>query len=175
MAAFKVVYKQNPLYESAKYHDKSALDDVIGYCLNPLKTPHHFIGGMGVSVNQAAYEMKMLAQAFGKTEGIQLRQFILAFSKDEVAQFQDHIYETLYEIAWCTAEYYGYSYQIIFAVHENPDHPHIHFVMSPVNFMTGKKYRGDKADYYSFQKYLSDFLYERYGLPLEVFSDHGYE
>lgn len=173
MAIFKVKHKQDPRYFTPKYHDEDALEDVIGYCLNPASAPH-YIGGLGVSVNQAAFEMSLLAQSFEKANGVKLRHFILSFSEDEVTGFQDRAYEVLNEIAWCTIKYYGNEYQIIFAVHENcPSHPHIHFVMNSVNFKTGRKYGGKKEDYYRFQNYLKSLLWNQYGLRLEVVADHG--
>ncbi|MEY8232663.1 relaxase/mobilization nuclease domain-containing protein [Oscillospiraceae bacterium 50-16] len=176
MAVLKIKYDTDPSYEqqtgAKKYHDDSSLEAVIAYILNPEKTPQHFIGGYSVNLNQAALEMKMLAFAYGKNYGIRLRHFVLSFSRREAKCFHPYIYETLYKIGGFVANYYRGEYQIIFAVHEKPENPHIHFVMNTVNYMTGEKYRGDIGDYYRFQAYLGKFLIEQYGLELMTVKDY---
>ncbi|MCI8868924.1 MAG: relaxase/mobilization nuclease domain-containing protein [Lawsonibacter sp.] len=176
MAVLKVKYDTNPTYKlqtgAKKYHDNASLEDVISYVLLSEKTPHHFIGGYSVNLNQAALEMKMLAYAYGKDYGVRLRHFVLSFSCREARRFHPYIYETLYKIGGFTANYYRGEYQIIFAVHEKPENPHIHFVMNTVNYMTGKKYRADIGDYHRFQAYVGKFLMEQYGLELMAVKDH---
>ena len=76
------------------------------------------------------------------------------------------------DIARQAAAYYGSQYQIIYAVHMARDHPHIHFVMNTVSYVTGRKYPGDKADYYAYQKHLKDTLHP-YGLYMMAVSDDG--
>lgn len=176
MAVLKVKYDTKPSYEQRtgmkKYHDDSSLEDVISYVLAPEKTPNRFIGWYSVNPNQAALEMKMLAYAYGKDYGIRLRHFVVSFSSREVKRFQTYVYETLDKIGGFAANYYRGEYQIIFAVHEKPENPHIHFVMNTVNYVTGEKYRGDIGDYHRFQAYLGKFLMEQYGLELMPVKDH---
>ena len=62
MAVFKVIqYQPGYISRKGKYHDDMAVDSVIAYVLNPEKTRNFFIGGHGVNVNYAAYEMKRLS------------------------------------------------------------------------------------------------------------------
>ena len=150
-----------------------ALEDVTSYCMAPYKTPNHFIGGFGVNLNQAAYEMQRLAEAYGKFSGLRLRHMVLSFSNKEVKRFRSHINDELMKIAYYAAGYYGCQYQIIYSIHEDSDHHHIHFVMNTVNYQTGKKYPGTKEDYYAFQNYLGAFLKDYYGLQLITVTDHG--
>lgn len=175
MPSLKVICMQDSRWESAtgchKYHDAEAWDTVISYCLQEQKTYSSMVGGFGINLNQASYEMMRLAEAFGKAKGLHLRHMILTFSQPEVDWFGTDALGEIYKIATYAARYYANQYQIIYAVHEDTDNYHVHFVMNTVSFVTGKKYRGDKADYYSFQKYLSDFLDEYYGMNLHVFSD----
>ena len=116
--------------------------------------------------------MNLLAWAYGADKGLRLRHWILAFSSDEVKQFGSNVYPMLDHIARQAAAYYGSQYQIIYAVHMDRDHPHIHFVMNTVNYATGRKYPGDKADYYAYQKYLGKILHP-YGLYVMTVSDDG--
>ena len=78
------------------------------------------------------------------------------------------------EYAQYAALYYGGEYQIVYAVHEDSRHLHVHFVLNTLNYRTGKKYPGDKEDYYNFQRYLKDHLYySMYGMKLIAVSDTG--
>ena len=170
MPLLKVICQHDPYFAQLgqiKYHDETARKNVIDYCLQPDKTSPELIGGIGVNIGQATYEMTRLAQAYGKDSGLRLRHWILSFSPQEARRFRKRKYEMLKNIAWYAAEYYGNEYQTIFAVHTDGECPHIHFVMNTVNFVTGSKYGGKKKDYFQYQKYLSDF-FERYGMKLEV-------
>lgn len=151
---------------ASHYHDDDARTDVIAYCLNPRKTPSGYVGGCAVNVNQAAFEMDLLARAYGKENGLRLRHMVLSFSDQEMRKLggRKHGFSRLNQIAQYAIAYYGNEYQIIYAVHEDSDHGHIHIVMTTVNYRTGKKYGGQKADYYRFQRYLGSFLKDPFGI-----------
>ena len=151
MASYKVIH------QPGQYHDSSALNDVLGYCLQPKKTPGGFIFSRNVDANYAAEEMNDVATAYGKDSGLRLRHSVLSFSPNEEIDKADAT-----EIAQQVLEYYGDKYQIVAAIHEDTDNPHIHFVMNQVSFQNGAKYRGQKDDYYRFERYLKGVL-----------SDHG--
>lgn len=102
--------------------------------------------------------MERLAQAFGQAQGVRLRHWVLSFSKEEVKKIgRKARLETLKRFGWYAASYYGGQYQIFYAVHLDSNNPNIHFVMNTVNYQNGKKYPGDRADYYNYQQYLCDF------------------
>jgi len=126
-----------------------------------------------VSPNQAAYEMQLIAEVYGKTEGLRLRHMVLSFSAEEMKFGRTRKYIEVERIAQYAASYYKNDYQIIYAVHEDAKNLHIHFVMNTVSYRTGRKYRGDKADYYAFQSYLGSFLKEYYKMSLCVASDRN--
>lgn len=172
MPALKVKHRPDPHYALngvPKYHDEEAFSSVTSYCMNPDKAA--FVGGFGVNPNQAAYEMERLAQAFGHDEGLHVRHWILSFDPKELKHYRKQVNFILRNIAWYAASYYAQQYQIIYAIHTDTQCPHIHFVMSTTNFVTGGKYPGTKEDYYAYQRYLKDFL-QQYGMTLKVFSDH---
>lgn len=83
MPTLKVIHQNNEVINAQvgcrKYHDGSALDTVIAYCLQDCKVPSKLVGSYGVNINQAAFEMHRLAQAFGKDNGLRLRHMILSF------------------------------------------------------------------------------------------------
>ena len=161
MPVFKVIYRPGPYVTDTglpKYHDDEALEMVISYCQDTAKTGGQYIGGFGVNVAQAAYEMNLLAWTYGANKGLRLRHWILAFSSDKVKQFGSNVYPMLDHIARQAAAYYGSQYQIIYAIHMDRDHPHIHFVMNTVSFEDGKKYSDGLV---GFQR-VKDFLEKRF-------------
>ena len=42
----------------------------------------------------------------------------------------------------------GPEYQIAFAVHEDTEYPHLHFVFNAVSHIDGHRYRGGKREYH---------------------------
>ena len=175
MPIFKVIHRSNSYIADTgmhKYHDDKALETVINYCQDSSKTGGMYVGGYGINIEHAAYEMHLLAWSYGADKGLRLRHWILAFTKDEVRQFGSSIYPALDCIAKQAASYYRGQYQIVYAVHMDRNHPHIHFVMSTVNYATGRKYLGNKADYYGYQNFLREVLVP-YGMRLLTVSDDG--
>lgn len=178
MPTLKVKYKQDEFYlnqsDQRKYYDAKAREDVIRYIFRPDKTPHRLIGGWAVDPMCAASQMNYLSKAYGKEDGLQLRHFILSFSEKEVQRMGQYALIRIDEYAQYAAFYYGGEYQIVYAVHEDSRHLHVHFVLNTLNYRTGKKYPGDKEDYYNFQGYLKDHsYYSMYGMKLIAVSDTG--
>lgn len=164
MAVLKVIHRKNAgsnqYIDTPKYHDENSLFDVISYCCNPAKAKSKLIGGFGISIPNAAEQMDGLARSYGKADGIRLRHMVLSFEPGEriVPEFA---FQIAYQIAW----YYGCKYQIVFAVHQDKPHLHIHFVMNTVSFVDGHKYAGKKEDYYAFLQHIRLIL-AVYGIDL---------
>lgn len=158
MAILKVNHSKNtlPYWGSTvpKYHDVNSLHDVISYCCNPDKAKSGLIGGFGINVRYAAEQMDGLAWAYRQADGVRLRHMELAFEPGERISLEN-VFLIAYKVAW----YYGQEYQILFAVHEDTPHRHIHFVMNTVSYMDGHKYPGTKEDYYRFRDYVGEVLY----------------
>lgn len=169
MPIFKVNYKVDPEYASTgvpKYHDSNALGSVLSYCMDPSKAA--YVGGLGVNVQQAAYEMEQVARAFGHENGLHLRHWILSFDPKELRGYKRNLLHFLQGVAWKAASYYGGQYQIVYVIHLDSECPNIHFIMSTTNYRTGNKYPGDKADYYAYQSFLREF-FELYKMQLLVY------
>ena len=97
--------------------------------------------------------MNRLARCFGQNHGIRLRHWIISFYPNEL---------TLPEIAAFARQacaFYAGKYQIVYAVHEDVPHPHIHFVMNYISYLDGSRYRGDKQDYWAYIKELKSIAY----------------
>lgn len=145
---------------AGKYHDIGARENVAGYIFDPIKMLHRLCGGVAVTENFIE-SMNEVAIRFKKTKGIQLRHFVLSFPPEELDDP-----EVVYEIACHVARFIGRDYQIVFAVHENTDNLHIHFMQNSVSYTTGHKYSGSKKDYYQLVNFLTEFLKDNYGIHL---------
>lgn len=104
--------------------------------LSDKRNPNHAIDGYvfgGTVALPYAYEhMMCLKQCYGKTDGKQLRHFVLSFqAKDKITE--KDIKAISYYIACCCGE----EYQTVSAVHTNTQHPHIHFVLNTVGYRNG--------------------------------------
>lgn len=167
MATFRV------MNEREKYHDDRALHDVISYCAQADKT-EGLVGAMGVSPNPdwAIMQMQIVQSCFGKRDGVPLRHFVISFGEwDQIQPL------SAFALGQKIAEYYGWQYQIIFGVHTDTENLHIHFVMNTVSYIDGKKYPGDKRDYYEFLQYANETVkpYHTYvrAASSEVFQKDG--
>ena len=150
MATFKVIGKG----EDGKYFDDLALKNAINYILNPIKAKSRMIGAYGVQIEYAAQQMEFVSRAYNNYDKLRLRHFIISFADNDCILPCDAIY-----IAQRAAEYYANRYQIIFGIHEDADHLHVHFVMNQVSYLNGRKYSGSKKEHYDFVNYMKDVCY----------------
>jgi hypothetical protein len=129
---------------NGKYHDSSALHDVITYVLNTRKAPNYF-GGFRVDRYNPIEDMQRVTEMFDKTNGVQLRHFIISFSPEETRSAS-----IVNDIACMIVPYLGREYQTVFAVHEDTTHLHIHIVCNAISYLDGHRYRGSKKEFYDF-------------------------
>ena len=133
-----------------KYKDPYAISDIVGYVQNYDKTGG-MIGGWGVNPGTAAQEMELLAKLWHKQEGTRLRHWVITFSEEELERITERLNcslkNAMMQLGYAFSRYYANEYQIVFGVHRNTEHPHIHFVMNTVAYTDGHKYTGTKAKY----------------------------
>lgn len=140
MALFKF------LNVKGRYRGDDARTNVAEYILNPYKAKHGYIGGAYVnmeSIESIVHSMDKIAQQFGKTNGVQLRHFVLSFLPQETRDPQE-----VCRIGREIMLFVGQEYQAVFAVHENTANLHIHFVLNSVSHVNGDRYYGTRKDYY---------------------------
>lgn len=147
MAIFKC------LNAAGKYQDPNARENVIRYVTSPYKTPSHIIGGVEVNMYDPAASMDHVAAHFQKEDGVRLRHFVVSFFKNEIRSQQ---YPA--EIAYRIAAEIGMQYQVVYALHEDSDMLHIHFVHNTINYVTGQRYRGNKTEYYNLKHMIRGIL-----------------
>ena len=143
MAVFKVISVPQ------KYADEDAYADLIHYCIRPMKTPGNFIDGFGVLPQLAAEQMQIVSHAYRQDHGIRLRHWIISFERNELPDAWH-----ANQFAQMACRFYADTYQIVYSVHEDAAHLHIHFVMNMISYLDGKRYAGKKKDFYDYQNYL---------------------
>ena len=131
------------------YSNKDAMVNVINYiCRGP------FIGGLGVNPNCAALQMSLVKYVWYKTGGRQVRHFIVSFAGNESTD-PDELMAYGYAIA---NYYYEKGFQVVFGVHTNTGHLHIHFAVNTVNFRNGYMYGDGWSDAGLRRKYIQDLM-----------------
>ena len=157
----RIVARYKVINQAGKFQDPNAYTDVIQYCTNPDKTPSGLIGGRNLDTNYAAEQMETVADVFGKNSKTRVEHTVLSFSPNEEISL-----EGIVEIADSLADYYAEDYQVLYAVHENTDNPHVHMVMNRISHRDGHRYRGNKQEYYGVQTHLKKEL-RKHGLHLD--------
>ncbi len=141
------VYNVIGVGEKGKFFDPNSYRDAINYIA---KSDHAcYVGGANLtSIETAAEEMQQNAAKFHKDKKKRIRHSVLSFKPDENVTA-----EMANEYAQQMIQHYAPEYQIAYAVHDNTENTHIHFVMNMVS-LNGEKYGGKKKDYYDFQRYM---------------------
>lgn len=140
-----------------KYRDPNARRDVLRYILDPRKAMH-YTGGYGVDMNDPARSMDEVAMMFGKTQGVQLRHFILSFYPKEM---NDPVCAEC--IAEGVAEFFTPSFQVVYAVHEDTAHLNVHIVVNAISYRDGHRFNMGRNLFNAFQNHIKRVL-RRYGL-----------
>lgn len=149
-----------------KYHDLGAREDVAHYICNPLKVESGFMGGIGVTEDIVG-SMDDIAVKFNKVKGVQLRHFVLSFLPDELDCPED-----VFEVACEIASFISREYQVVFAVHEDTENLHVHFMFHAVSYRDGHRYLGTKREYYDLLNYVNEIL-KFYKLKLMTVSNRS--
>ena len=143
MAALKIISVPQ------KYTDVLAYQYLLDYCMRPGKTPNRYIDGFAVHPQYAAEEMQTVSAVYGQSRGIRLRHWIISFERNELPDAWH-----ANQFAQMACRFYADTYQIVYSVHEDAAHLHIHFVMNMISYLDGKRYAGKKKDFYDYQNYL---------------------
>lgn len=131
------------LNAAGKYSDDLALHDVISYVCQFCKTPSGIIGCSDGLPQCMAQNMVSVSSHYNKYSKVRLRHFVVSFNKRDAVNKS-----ILASVAEAICRTIGCTYQTVYALHEDTDNLHIHFVFNAVSYITGERYRGDKASHY---------------------------
>lgn len=115
------------------YPDTRSLEYVIGYVLRSA-----FKGGYGAPPDPqwAFEEMYFVKRVFYQTDALQLKHFIISYSHEE-AMFVD--FEEMLQTAFEAAKLFK-EYQMVYGLHLDGSHVHVHIVMNTTSFKDGHQY-----------------------------------
>lgn len=143
------------IVDKPEYSDPSTLEYIIPYILRSDKAIQGLIGGFNLlplGVESVIEQMRTVKKTWHKTEGKQIRHFVVSFA------YSEYISEIeAWRLAYHIAAYYADRYQIVYAVHEDALYIHIHFVFNTVSFKDGLMYAEGKEDYTQLEEHI---LYE---------------
>ena len=113
------------------YQDLPSLNRVLHYVLRGV-----CVGGYGINPSYAYEQMALVKKSYYKTDGVQLKHFILSFEGGELLDLD---FEDLMKIGFNIGKHFK-EYQMVYGVHLDTKHAHIHFVMNTVSYVDGHKY-----------------------------------
>lgn len=98
--------------------------------------------------------MDTVAKAYGEQDGAKAIHFALTF---EPAELTDP--KLAREIAQQIGYYIMQEYQVCFAVHDNTENLHIHFVFNSISYLDGCHYTGTEEEILRLINYIASVLY----------------
>lgn len=126
------------------------LKGTILYIFNPEKVQHNCRGGTGVLCDEAFDDMRIIKIIHDKVGGRQYIHFVLSFD-------QEVNYRIAYDVSEDVLAYFEDRYQVVFALHENTDNVHTHFILNTVG-ADGRKFRQSKREMLVFREFVNEIL-----------------
>lgn len=164
-------YADNPDKTTAPEYQDEDLYAALRYAENDDKTDRKmFVGGINCSAQNAYAEMIAVQQRFGLRGKVVGYHGIQSFREGEVTP------EQAFAIGKETArQMWGDRYQVLVTVHLNTDNVHCHFVVNPVSFKDGAKFKNKIGDHKELRK-ISDEICREHELSVlenSVFYSNG--
>lgn len=159
-------YADNPDKTTAPEYLDEDLYAALRYAENDDKTDRKmFVGGINCSAQNAYAEMIAVQRRFGLCGKVVGYHGIQSFREGEVTP------EQAFAIGKETArKMWGDKYQVLVTVHLNTDNVHCHFVINPVSFKDGAKFKNKIGDHKEPRR-ISDEICREHGLSVLENSD----
>ena len=154
-------YADNPDKTTAPEYLDEDLCAALCYAWNDDKTDRKmFVGGINCSAQNAYAEMIAVQRRFGLRGKVVGYHGIQSFREGEVTP------EQAFAIGKETArKMWGDRYQVLVTVHLNTDNVHCHFVVNPVSFKDGSKFKNKIGDHKELRK-ISDEICREHELSV---------
>ena len=159
-------YADNPNKTTAPEYLDEDLYAALRYAENDNKTDRKmFVGGINCSAQNVYAEMIAVQRRFGLRGKVVGYHGIQSFREGEVTP------EQAFAIGKETARrMWGERYQVLVTVHLNTDNIHCHFVVNPVSFKDGAKFKNKIGDHKELRK-ISDEICREHELSVLENSD----
>lgn len=131
------------------YPDVGSLERVLNYALRT-----SWVGGYAINPQNAFCEALMVKTVYHKTNYSQLKHFFITFSKEE---FNNLGYVDLLDIGFQIGEYFR-EHQLVYCIHTDTDHIHLHCVMNTTSFIDGHQYNGGRHYFFGIEPILKHYL-----------------
>ena len=130
-----------------EYQDYRALRRVLTYVLRSNQ-----YGGYGIDPARAYEQMVFVKEAYHKKSGVQLKHFFITFHDREMLYVG---FEEILQLGLEVGKYFG-EYQMVYGIHLDSNHVHLHFVMNTTSFMDGHKYSDGLSKFNGLCRYLRE-------------------
>lgn len=121
----------------------SRLDTRIAYILDPTKTQDGlYTGGVNTTPPSAYRDMQQTKQRYGKEDGRLGYHAIQSFAPGEITPA-----EAIQIGRELIQRYLHRHYEVVYAVHTDHDHVHLHMIWNSVSFVDGRKYHAPPGTY----------------------------
>lgn len=131
-----------------EYQDDGKIyEQVFLYITREDKAVNRLIGAqfvyMGQGVEDIARQMREVAQTLNGNQGRALWHFVLSFDRYEEWWITPDI---AYQIAGQFVIFFD-GHQVVYAVHEDTDNVHIHYMVNATNFYNGMKFENKRDNF----------------------------
>lgn len=111
---------------------------LINYVVRDKKTQdevrHWGTRGLPMDIKRAVRFIKETQKMMGKAQGRRMNHIVISFRNKELD------IGTVCEIAEVLADFFFKEYQLVYGIHEDTEHKHIHFAINTLSYETGKKW-----------------------------------
>ena len=136
-----------------------------------VKTAPNLYWGMGCDRDNYARDVLMTRSLFGKRPNGKNNlafKMSISFSPDDNDKLT---YDEVFRIAKEFADKYFQGYEVLFAVHTDKPHKHVHFLIGNCHIETGRAYRRNQRDLYDMCEFFGEQCMKR-GLTNSVRKDY---
>ena len=155
--------------ENGFYKNKKSVNDLIHYILRTDPDSNEiqvrFYGGTGVDYilcERAIRQMKAVKKYFKKKSGLQIWHFIFSCPSTITNPMK------LYDFATKIIKEHLLDYQTMFAVHEDTDNLHVHFIVNSVSFLDGRKWHQELSEFYSMKDSIEKMAWHYFGFDKNI-------
>ncbi len=149
---------------------KVSLKKTINYIKQPAKTRPDLVGGKDCDWNRTYDDFMEVKEEYDKTDGIMGRHMIMAFDvKDNITpELAKQLAEELLQNKLFN------GFQVLYGVHLDKEHIHVHFLINSVNMKTGKRWHQTNTDLYNLISHSNRLCREHGFSEIEFKQDKGH-
>lgn len=136
------------------YECLNPLETIEKYIMDSRKAKHNYIGAGVLMDDDFVGCMNIISAFYGETEGAQVYHFVITFLPSEVNDPK-----IACDIAQQICNSLSVEYQVCFAVHEDTENLHVHFVFNSRSYLDGDVYHATKEEIERLFKFVARLIY----------------